>query len=114
MAFVRYNDIKLGDICVFELVRECEFRVHIQTGETSSRLCAALAVKGLPKKVKGNSPKVHTKSLRKIEMAETRKHGSTSKSIAKSAPCSQSKAASKKLGKGSGYILVSKFLHVKI
>ncbi|XP_062024097.1 putative B3 domain-containing protein Os03g0621600 [Rosa rugosa] len=95
MAFVRYNDIKLGDICIFELVRECEFRVHIQTGETSSRLCAGLALKGLSKKVKGNSPKVHTKSLRKIEMSETRKHGSTSKSIAKGA--SQSKAASKKL-----------------
>lgn len=99
MAFVRYNDIKLGDICIFELVRECEFRVHIQTGETSSRLCAGLALKGLSKKVKGNSPKVHTKSLRKIEMSETRKHGSTSKSIAKGA--SQSKAASKKLGKVS-------------
>ncbi|XP_004291931.1 PREDICTED: B3 domain-containing protein Os11g0197600-like [Fragaria vesca subsp. vesca] len=97
MAFVRYNDIKLGDICVFELVRECEFRVHIQTGESSSRLCAPITLKGLSKKAKGNSSKVHTKSLRKIEMAETRKHGNTSKSIAKGALSSQSKAASKKL-----------------
>ncbi|KAL4273397.1 hypothetical protein GQ457_13G020020 [Hibiscus cannabinus] len=29
MAFVRDNDIKMGDICVFELVNYCEMRVHI-------------------------------------------------------------------------------------
>ncbi|XVE69981.1 hypothetical protein DITRI_Ditri10aG0034900 [Diplodiscus trichospermus] len=29
MAFVRDNDIKMGDICIFELVNRCEMRVHI-------------------------------------------------------------------------------------
>ncbi|VFQ99137.1 unnamed protein product [Cuscuta campestris] len=31
MAFVRDNDIRLGDICIFELVGKCEMRVHICT-----------------------------------------------------------------------------------
>ncbi|XP_010525640.1 PREDICTED: B3 domain-containing protein Os11g0197600-like [Tarenaya hassleriana] len=29
MAFVRDNDIQMGDTCIFELTRECEMRVHI-------------------------------------------------------------------------------------
>lgn len=29
MAFVRGNDVKIGDICIFELVGECEMLVHI-------------------------------------------------------------------------------------
>ncbi|KAK6245308.1 hypothetical protein SCA6_008398 [Theobroma cacao] len=29
MAFVRDNDIKMGDICIFELVNKCEMYVHI-------------------------------------------------------------------------------------
>ncbi|KAL8523923.1 hypothetical protein ACS0TY_013760 [Phlomoides rotata] len=29
MAFVRDNDIQMGDICIFELVGKCEMRVHI-------------------------------------------------------------------------------------
>lgn len=29
MAFVRDNDVKMGDICMFELVSKCEMRVHI-------------------------------------------------------------------------------------
>ncbi|XAR64082.1 hypothetical protein NMG60_11024288 [Bertholletia excelsa] len=29
MAFVRDNDIQLGDICIFELIDKCEMRVHI-------------------------------------------------------------------------------------
>lgn len=29
MAFVRANGIELEDVCVFELVRKCEMRVHI-------------------------------------------------------------------------------------
>ena len=29
MAFVRGNDLKLGDVCIFELVGKCELRVHI-------------------------------------------------------------------------------------
>jgi hypothetical protein len=29
MDFVRGNSIKVGDVCIFELVQECEFRVRI-------------------------------------------------------------------------------------
>lgn len=29
MAFVRGNSIKVGDVCIFELIRECELRVRI-------------------------------------------------------------------------------------
>lgn len=136
MAFVRYNDIKLGDICIFELVNECEFRVHIlgvgkegvdcQSGKlASSRLTVGRAVtshksfKGLSKKLKGNSSKAHSKSLKMLEISdkkaskknldaaftnETKKHGSTSRAFTKVAVCSQSKAASKKLGTDSSSI----------
>lgn len=29
MAFVRGNDIKIGDVCIFELISKLEMRVHI-------------------------------------------------------------------------------------
>ena len=29
MAFVRDNDIQMGDICIFELIGKNELRVHI-------------------------------------------------------------------------------------
>lgn len=29
IAFVRDNNIKMGDICIFELIGKCELRVHI-------------------------------------------------------------------------------------
>lgn len=29
MAFVRGNDIKIWDICIFELISKCEMRVRI-------------------------------------------------------------------------------------
>ncbi|XP_017243497.1 B3 domain-containing protein Os01g0723500 isoform X2 [Daucus carota subsp. sativus] len=31
MAFVRDNDIQMGDICIFELIGKCEMRVHISS-----------------------------------------------------------------------------------
>lgn len=130
MAFVRYNGIKIGDICIFELVGECEFRVHIlgvgnegidcQSGKfASNRLNTGHAVtshknlKGLSKKMRGNSSKVHSKSLKMLDVSDrkvskklieaafpndTKKHGSASKALTKAALCSQSKAANKKLG----------------
>lgn len=131
MAFVRNNDIKIGDICIFELMHEYEFRVHVlgvgkegvdcQSGKVApSRQTAGHAVmshknfKGLSKKSKGNSSKVHSKSLKLLDISdkkvskkhvnaafanETKKHGSTSKTFTKVAVCSQSKAVSKRLGK---------------
>lgn len=84
MAFVRGNDISMGDICVFELVRDCELRVHIfrvgkeisedQSGKgTLGRLGASHTViprkvlKGLPKKMNGSSHKIHSKRSKAIE-----------------------------------------------
>jgi len=29
MSFVRANNIKLGDVCVFELINDCELRVRV-------------------------------------------------------------------------------------
>ncbi|EXB38619.1 B3 domain-containing protein [Morus notabilis] len=129
MAFVRYNDIKIGDICIFELVGECEFRVHIlgvgkegvdyQSGKVSSnRLGAGHGVtshksfKAVPKKMRGNSSKVHMKSIKMLDVSDkkvskklleaafpndAKKHGNTSKALTKVALCSQSKAVNKKL-----------------
>lgn len=137
MAFVRYNDIKIGDVCIFELVGECEFRVHIlgvgkegvdyQSGKVSSnRLGAGHGVtshksfKAVPKKMRGNSSKVHMKSIKMLDVSdkkvskklleaafpnEAKKHGNTSKALTKVALCSQSKAVNKKLGKVSNYLL---------
>ncbi|PON70123.1 B3 DNA binding domain containing protein [Parasponia andersonii] len=129
MAFVRYNDIKIGDICIFELVGECEFRVHIlgvgnegvdcQSGKVApSRLSAGHAVtshksfKGLSKKMRGNSSKVHSKSLKTLDVSDkkgskklieaafpndTKKRGSVPKALTTVALCSQSNPANKKL-----------------
>ncbi|KAK6939543.1 B3 DNA binding domain, partial [Dillenia turbinata] len=36
MAFVRANDIKMGDICIFELVGKCEMCVHVRAGKVSA------------------------------------------------------------------------------
>ena len=134
MAFVRYNDIKIGDICIFELVGECEFRVHhilgvgteeidCQNGKVAaSRLGPGHAVashkslKGLSKKMRANSSKVNSKSMRTLDASDkkaskklleaafpndTKKYGNTPKALTKGSLCSQSKAAKKKLGKVS-------------
>lgn len=117
MAFVRGNDINMGDICVFELVQDCELRVHIfrvgkeisedQSGKgTLNRLGAGHAViprkalKGLPKKMNGNSHKVHSKRSKRIEIPD--KKCSSAKMVStKVMACSQSKKPSKRLGKVS-------------
>ena len=116
MAFVRGNNLKMGDICIFELVRKCEMRVHIlgagkesidgQSGKAMSNEFipgrASTSHKnpeGLPKKPKGNSPKVHlkhitklgvsgkkgSKTLQDIVTAEMKKRASSSKNSASSA-----------------------------
>ncbi|CAK9317199.1 unnamed protein product [Citrullus colocynthis] len=113
MAFVRGNDINMGDICVFELVQDCELRVHIfrvgkeisedQSGKgTLNRLGAGHAViprkalKGLPKKMNGNSHKVHSKRSKRIEIPD--KKCSSAKMVStKVMACSQSKKPSKRL-----------------
>ncbi|KAM6561525.1 hypothetical protein CsatA_030764 [Cannabis sativa] len=129
MAFVRYNAIKIGDVCIFELMGECEFRVHIlgvgdedvdcQSGKvTSSRpntghaVTSHKSIKGVSKKLRGNSSKAYSKTLKLVDISDkkvskklteapyandTKKRSSASKALTKVALCSQSKATNKKL-----------------
>lgn len=116
MAFVRYNDIKSGDICVFELVGQCEFRVHhivgVRTEEIDTqngKVAQHKSFKGSSKKVRTKSSKVHSKSIKMLDVSDKKvskklleaafpndpkKYGSTSKALTKA-------SAKKKLGKGS-------------
>ncbi|KAG6608508.1 B3 domain-containing protein, partial [Cucurbita argyrosperma subsp. sororia] len=128
MAFVRGNDINMGDICVFELVLDCELRVRIfrigkEISEDQSRKgslsqldadhakISRKTLKGLPKKMNGNSHKVHSKCPKRIEVLDkksskswqepfcndVRKHSSAKKVSTKVVVCSQSKKPSKRL-----------------
>ncbi|KAE8100598.1 hypothetical protein FH972_018483 [Carpinus fangiana] len=114
MAFVRGNDIKIGDICIFELVLECELRVHVfgvgreeldcQNGKVaSSRPSAGHAVtslkslKGLSKKTRGKSPKPSKRRQELPFSIDVKKQCGASKAYAKVPVCSQSKTANKML-----------------
>ncbi|XP_065618441.1 B3 domain-containing protein Os01g0723500 isoform X2 [Quercus suber] len=114
IAFVRCNDIKVGDICIFELVRECELRVHIlgvgregldcQNGKVAcSRSSGGRApsshktLKVLPKKTKGKSPKASKRRQEAPFSIDVRKQCSASKTYTRAPVGSQSKAANKKL-----------------
>lgn len=122
IAFVRCNDIKVGDICIFELVRECELRVHIlgvgregldcQNGKVAcSRSSGGRApsshktLKVLPKKTKGKSPKASKRRQEAPFSIDVRKQCSASKTYTRAPVGSQSKAANKKLGKVFNYFL---------
>lgn len=86
MAFVRSNDIKMGDICIFELVHKLELRVFIlrvgkdssdnQSGKVSSNganiECAANShkIETFQKKSRKNSLKVHSKLIKKVELCD--------------------------------------------
>lgn len=78
MAFVRGNNIKVGDICIFELVHECELRVHIagvgkdgldcQVGKVDiSRSSAGHAVTS---RYMPTNPKVTSKCIRKVDLSD--------------------------------------------
>lgn len=123
MAFVRGNNIKVGDICIFELVHECELRVHIAGVEkdgqdcevgklaiTSSRPSAGHAVNS---RYMPMNPKVNSKCIRKVDVSDKKwskigqetvlsidlkKSGRASNTSKKMGLCAQSKAAHKKLG----------------
>ncbi|XP_021613087.1 B3 domain-containing protein Os01g0723500 isoform X2 [Manihot esculenta] len=126
MAFVRSNDIKIGDVCIFELVRKCELRVFIlrvgkevlekQSGEVASNEatvgCTATAHKSdiFPKKSRKNALKVHSRPITKVEMCDkkdsnksqvasnhARKCSNAIKSSASAMLCSQSRAVNEKL-----------------
>ncbi|KAK9270750.1 hypothetical protein L1049_026333 [Liquidambar formosana] len=90
IAFVRGNDIKIGDICIFELVRKCEMRVYIlgdgkegsncQSGKTASNGfptgCGPTSHKtfeGLPKKPKGKSSKVYSERTTNVNVSDKKR-----------------------------------------
>ncbi|TKY57766.1 hypothetical protein E2542_SST14819 [Spatholobus suberectus] len=122
MAFVRGNNIKVGDICIFELVHECELRVHIagvgkdglesQVGKVaiSSRPSAGHAITS---RYMPMNPKVSSKCIRKVDLSDKKwskigqetvlsidlkKSGRASNTSKKMGLSPQSKAAHKKLG----------------
>lgn len=118
LAFVRGNDIKIGDICIFELVHECELRVRIlgvgrevldsQNGKVvCSRPSAGHKnLKSLPKKTRGKSPKASKRHHEQTLSVDVRKQCNTM-NYAIVPVSSQSKSANKMLGKDSNYIFYS-------
>lgn len=91
MAFVRGNDINMGDICIFELVGKCELRVLI-LGDGREGLKKSLSEKaasdgfttgcgatsdetfeGLPKKMKEKSSKAQLELASKVYMSDKSK-----------------------------------------
>ncbi|KAA8528581.1 hypothetical protein F0562_035936 [Nyssa sinensis] len=112
MAFVRDNNVDIGDVCIFELVNKYEMRVHIlrvgkegldcSTGKedlkglTNGYGAASHKIsERLPKKMRGNSRKAHLQQINKAEISD--KKGSDGGSASKSSACSQSKACNAKL-----------------
>ncbi|KAI4316759.1 hypothetical protein L6164_024707 [Bauhinia variegata] len=123
MAFVRGNNIKIGDICIFELVQECELRVRI-VGAGKDGLdcqCGKLAITGpsvghafashKTSKYTSMDPKFKSKCVRKVDLSDKKwskvgqeavlsidiKPGRLSNTATKMGFCPQSKAAHKKL-----------------
>ncbi|KAK2969395.1 hypothetical protein RJ640_020338 [Escallonia rubra] len=84
LGFVRDNYIDLGDICIFELVDKCEFRVQIlrvreesldcQSGKSGyngliNSAASSHKVPGqLPKKMRGNLSITHLQQIAKVEL----------------------------------------------
>lgn len=116
MAFVRGNNIKIGDICIFELIHECELRVRIEVG-TDGIDCQvgklAISMPGAGPAVTGRkiskyipmNPKVSSKSDKKWSKSNIGQEAILSIDLKKSARASNTskkmKAAHKKSGKVS-------------
>ncbi|KAK7310473.1 hypothetical protein RJT34_08025 [Clitoria ternatea] len=77
MAFVRGNNIKVGDICIFELVHECELRVHV-AGVGKDGLCQVEKVAFSKPSITCHktsrhmpvNPKVSTKCIKKVDLSD--------------------------------------------
>lgn len=116
MAFVRDNNINMGDICIFELVGKCELCVYIlnvgkeglecQNGKPTFKVltngCAATSHKiseRLPKKMRGNASKVSLQLITRVEMSDkkafNREDKANDRPSKSSAFCSQLKASGK-------------------
>ncbi|XP_058725213.1 B3 domain-containing protein Os01g0723500-like [Vicia villosa] len=84
MAFVRGNSIKVGDVCIFELIRECELRVRIaevgkdgldcQVGKLAFSMLRARHDVACRKTANymSKNPKVSTKSRNKVDLSDKR------------------------------------------
>ncbi|KAM7279739.1 hypothetical protein ACFE04_006873 [Oxalis oulophora] len=72
LSFVRDNDIKMGDICIFELINTSELHVHIlrvgkeEPESQNAKVTSQKLFDGKSKKMASNSPKVHYKSMAKV------------------------------------------------
>lgn len=128
MAFVRGNNIKVGDICIFELVHECELRVRIAEVAKDGSDCQVgnLAITrpsaghAVTSRCMPMNPKVNSKCIRKVDLSDKKwskigqetilsidfkKSSRASNTSKKMGLCPQSKAAHKKLGKVFLYLL---------
>ncbi|KAL5185650.1 B3 domain-containing protein [Glycine soja] len=120
MAFVRGNNIKVGDICIFELVHECELRVRIAEVAKDGSDCQVgnLAITrpsaghAVTSRCMPMNPKVNSKCIRKVDLSDKKwskigqetilsidlkKSSRASNTSKKMGLCPQSKAAHKKL-----------------
>ncbi|KAF7829723.1 B3 domain-containing protein [Senna tora] len=124
MAFVRGNNINIGDICIFELVHECELRVSI-VGAGRDEIDCQVGKLAFSRSLAGHSinshktsrympinAKVNSKCLAKVDLSDKKwsKMGQDAMSIDKKKPgrpsmtstkmgiCSQTKASLNKLG----------------
>ncbi|XVF36204.1 hypothetical protein REPUB_Repub19eG0038100 [Reevesia pubescens] len=113
LGFVRCNEIKVGDICIFELVHKFELRVHIlrvgkedperQSGKAVPNVLIHRSDATLHKKFVKNSSKVHSKS-EKVQMCDNKgskmldkwKYGNAAKKSASVALCSLSRSGNEK------------------
>lgn len=125
MAFVRGNNIKVGDVCIFELVHEGELLVRIaRFGKDLLDPVGKLAF-GSPSaghvitchktsRYVSMNPKVSSKCIRNVDLSDKKwsrigqesvlsvdlkKSGRASSTSKKMGICTQSKAYHKKLGK---------------
>ncbi|EEF52478.1 conserved hypothetical protein [Ricinus communis] len=89
MAFVRSNDIKIGDVCIFELVRKYELRVFIlrvgkevvedQSGNVApdggsiDSMSTSHKIENFPKQSRKSGLKVHSRLITKVEVCDRKK-----------------------------------------
>lgn len=113
LGFVRSNEIKVGDICIFEFVRKFEFHVHIlrvgkedpdrPTGKAAANMLIDRSDATLLKKFVKKSSKVHSKS-KKVQICDDKgskmldkwKYGNAAKKSASVALCSLSRSGNEK------------------
>ncbi|GMI78518.1 hypothetical protein like AT5G66980 [Hibiscus trionum] len=113
LSFVRGNEIKVGDICIFEFVRKFEFHVHIlrvgkedlgkQSGKAVANVLIDRSDSTLLKDFVKNASKVHSKSEsvqscdnKGSKMLNKRKYGNTANRSASVVLCSLSRSCNER------------------